>query len=153
MATSAEDASDNSPGTVRLSEGSEYEIAVAISPPILLPQYPSYRVESSAVPGFEETMARGAHAERRPSLVEKGEEAVRAATEAIAGQIGRAAERIATTIAAETSLESGSSGLGLESVEVTFGVTLSAGLQTMFTALVDSSAQVTVTLNRQMNQS
>ena len=45
-----------------------------------------------------------------------------------------------------TAPESGK--LGLESVEVSFGITLSAGVQALFTAQAESSAQVSITLVR-----
>lgn len=42
---------------------------------------------------------------------------------------------------------------GLDSVEVQYGVTLSAGLQTVFTAQAESSVQVTITLTRNHDKS
>jgi hypothetical protein len=77
----------------------------------------------------------------------KGGEAVRVATEAIAGQIGLAAERIAAAVEARAvAPEPGK--LSLDSVEVSFGITLTAGVQAMFTAQAESSAQVTIILAR-----
>jgi hypothetical protein len=37
--------------------------------------------------------------------------------------------------------------MAVESIEVSFGVTLAAGVQAMFTAQAESSVQVTVTLS------
>jgi Trypsin-co-occurring domain 1 len=76
-----------------------------------------------------------------------GADAFRTATEAIAGQIGLAAQQIASAIQVQAAApEHGA--LGLESVEVSFGITLSAGVQAMFTAQAESSLQVTITLSR-----
>jgi hypothetical protein len=87
-------------------------------------------------------------ADRPPALVVKGGEAVRVATEAIAGQIGLAAERIAAAIEAQTVAAPEPGELGLESVQVSFGITLAAGVQALFTAQAESSAQVSITLAR-----
>jgi hypothetical protein len=38
--------------------------------------------------------------------------------------------------------------LGLDSVEVSFGITLAAGVQALFTTQAESSAMVTITLSR-----
>ena len=83
-----------------------------------------------------------------PVLIVKGEEAVRIATEAIAEQIGVAARRIATSIEAQVLTERELGELTLESVEVSFGITLAAGMQALFTAKAESSAQVNITLAR-----
>lgn len=102
-------------------------------------------------PGYDE--ASGMHewrsrvASRLPVLIEKGEDAVRMATEAIAGQIGMAAQNIAAAI--ELHAPPPEPGvLELESVEVSFGITLAAGVQALFTTQAESSAQVTITLSR-----
>jgi hypothetical protein len=81
-------------------------------------------------------------------VVVKGDAAVKAATEAIASQIGVTAQRIATSIDAQTLAEVDAGKLGVDSVEVSFGVTLSGGVQALFTAQAESSAQVTVALTR-----
>ncbi|HEY5988073.1 MAG TPA: hypothetical protein VIV12_17125, partial [Streptosporangiaceae bacterium] len=91
--------------------------------------------------------------QRGSALIEKGGEAVRVATEAIAGQIGLTAQRISTAIEAQTNTTSDQAVLELDSIQVSFGITLSAGLQAMFTALMESSAQVTITLSRRPGQS
>jgi hypothetical protein len=93
--------------------------------------------------------------QQRPTLVEKGEEVARQATEALAGQIGATARLIAEAIgrqeAAAPPAESGA--FGLDSVQVQYGITLSAGLQTVFTAQAESSVQVTITLTRHHDKS
>jgi Trypsin-co-occurring domain 1 len=81
-------------------------------------------------------------------LVVMGDAAVKAATEAIANQIGITAQRIATSIDAQTLAKADPGKLGVDSVEVSFGVTLSGGVQALFTAQAESSAQVTVALTR-----
>ena len=81
-------------------------------------------------------------------LVLTGSEAVRAATEAMADQIGLAAQRIAEVLEVRAEAVPRPGALGLDSVEVSFGVTLSAGVQAMFTAQAESSLQVTITLSR-----
>lgn len=104
------------------------------------------------LPGYDEASGfkiHGRHAvDRPPAIVVKGGEAVRIATEAIAGQIGLAAERIAAAIEAQAVATPQPGKLGLESVDVSFGITLTAGVQALFTAQGESSAQVTTTLAR-----
>jgi hypothetical protein len=140
-------------GLSRVGSGrtTSYEVGVAIMP--IAPvngdgHEPSVTVGS--VPGFDETMGKGqSQSERRSALIEKGEEAVCAATEAIAGQIGLTAQRITAAIEAQVNMTPDQGAFGLDAVQVSFGVTLSAGLQVMFTAQMESSAQVTITLCRQ----
>lgn len=102
------------------------------------------------IPGYDEAWGRSRdHGPGlRPALIEKGEEAVRAATEAIAGQIGMTAQRIVRVIADEAVSAPAAGELGLESVQVSFGVTLTAGVQALFTAQAGSSVLVTLTLSR-----
>jgi hypothetical protein len=128
-----------------------YEVGVAIMPIATAGgDEHEHSATVGSVPGFDETIGRSqSQSERRPALIEKGEAAVRAATEAIAGQIGLAAQRITAAIEAQANLTPDQGAFGLESVEVSFGVTLCAGLQAMFTAQLESSAQVTITLCRQ----
>ena len=107
--------------------------------------------QGSGRPGYDEASGRkllGGRPDGRPAVVVKGEQAVRAATDAIAGQIGLAAERIATAIDMRTVAAAGPGQMGLDSVQVAFGITLTAGVQTLFTAQAGSSVQVTVTLSR-----
>jgi hypothetical protein len=85
---------------------------------------------------------------RASSLVIKGAEAVGAATDAIAAQIGLVAERIAAAIEKQALAVPEPGKLGLDSVGVSFGITLTVGVQAMFTAQAESSAQVSITLVR-----
>lgn len=104
------------------------------------------------LPGYDEAsglkLSRRHDADRPPAVVVKGGEAVRVATEAIAGQIGLATQRIAAAIEAQAVAASKTGVLGLESVEVSFGITLAAGVQALFTAQAESSVQVNITLAR-----
>jgi hypothetical protein len=125
----------------------EYEIAVAMAPVGDPPHEPSFPSQGSAArPGFDQTSGR--HATGRSSLLAKGDEAVKVATEAIARQVGLAAQRIAEAIDTETISSSGPNALNLESVEISFGVTLSTGVEALFTAKSESSAEVTIVLSR-----
>ena len=106
--------------------------------------YPEDQAERSpsAIPGFDDVE----EPVRTTHLIERGEKAVEAATDAIAKQIGISAKRIALAIGAQ--MGSSSPGdLGLESVEVSFGITLAAGIQAMFTTQSESKVQVTITIN------
>ena len=128
---------------------SSYEVGVAI-----IPVASAHEDETSTavygIPGFDETLGWSrTESERRPVLVVKGEEAVRAATQVIANQIGLTAQRITAAIEAQIDGTADEGSLALTSVQVSFGVTLSTGLQAMFTAQAESSAQVTITLSRQ----
>lgn len=132
----------------------QFDVGVAVLP--LREAVPAPRTErpprsDSSIAGFEETKGGlGRHsAEKVPFLIEKGEDAVRAATESIAGQIGLAAQRMAISIGDQMAASPSADGaLDLESVSISFGVTLTAGVQALFTAQGESSAQVTVTLTR-----
>jgi|ERR1035441_654235 hypothetical protein len=125
----------------------DYEVAVAIVPAGNLhrPSFPAQET-ATAGPGFDETSGR--HAAGRSSLLAKGDAAVKLATEAIARQIGLAAQRIAEAIDTQAISSPASGVLDLESVEVSFGVTLSVGVEAMFTAKSESSAEVTIILSR-----
>jgi hypothetical protein len=85
-------------------------------------------------------------------LLAKGDGAVKLATEAIARQIGLAAQRIAETIDAQAISSVSTGTLSLESVKVSFGVTLTAGVEALFTAKSESSAEVTITLTRRAGE-
>jgi hypothetical protein len=74
---------------------------------------------------------------------------VQVATEALAAQIATAAQHIATSIEQQPIASPSPGHLGLDSIEVSFGVTLTGGVQWLFTAQAESSAQVTLTLTRQ----
>jgi hypothetical protein len=129
----------------------EYEVAVAIVS-AESPRRPSSPAQETATlgPGFDETAGR--HAAARSTHLAKGDTAVKLATEAIARQIGLAAQRIATAIDTQAISSPVSGVLDLESVEVSFGVTLSAGIEAMFTAKSESSAEVTIILSRRSRQ-
>ena len=133
------------------SEGS-FEVGVAIMAADEVWAGDSNGERGGALPGYDEASGLKVHgrhaADRRPAVVVKGREAVRVATEAIAGQIGLAAERIASAIEAQVVADPQPGKLGLESVDVSFGITLTAGVQTLFTAQGESSALVTITLAR-----
>jgi hypothetical protein len=103
------------------------------------------------VPGFEETRgSRKVSPGADSVLIKKGQAAVQAATDAIGAQIGATALRITEAVVAQGIPSPAQGDLGLESLEISFGVTLSAGLQTLFTAEAESSAQVTITLSRRV---
>lgn len=106
---------------------------------------------TEGIPGFTETIGRkrARVADQASPVILRGEAAVRAATEAIASQIGVAAQRLAASIEIEIAKSPAPPTLRLESVAVSFGVTLISGVQAMFTAQAESSAQVTITLSRQ----
>lgn len=107
--------------------------------------------EAGGIPGFDEIIGRKGlrTADQVAPVVLRGEAAVKAATEAIASQIGVAAQRLASSIEIEIAKSPAPPTLRLESVAVSFGVTLVSGIQAMFTAQAESSAQVTITLSRQ----
>jgi hypothetical protein len=137
-----------------------FEVAVAFAPVeevrVVSPGGgPAPADRGGGIPGTREAAGnlrfwRGQEGQQRPTLVEKGEEVVRKATEALAGQIGATAKLIAEAIGRQdaAALPAEPSAFGLDSVEVQYGVTLSAGLQTVFTAQAESSVQVTITLTR-----
>lgn len=126
-----------------------YEVAVAVmsvggvdSQPGTSPERPG-----GHLPGYEDAIGRP-WGQRRAVLLEQGEQAVRVATEALARQIAVTAQHIATVIEEQQVVSSAPEKFGLESVQVSFGVTLSAGVQALFTAQAESSAQVAITLSR-----
>lgn len=130
-----------------------FEVGVAIVAAEENPLRPGDRGGSS-LHGYDEAFGlkpSGRQASDGPlAVVVKGGEAVRVATEAIAGQIGLAAQRIARAIEAQALTAPEPGELGLESVEVSFGITLTAGVQALFTAQAESSAQVHITLTRRV---
>lgn len=104
---------------------------------------------STGIPGYDDVVGRkGFGADKRSPIIVRGEAAVRDATEAIASQIGVTALRLAASIEVEAAKSPAPPTLRLESVAVSFGVTLISGVQAMFTAQAESSAQVTITLSR-----
>jgi hypothetical protein len=127
-------------------------VGIAIHPTVAVNTGPAtgQAREDGGLEGFDDVIGRARHADgdRRITLIERGEEAVRAGTEAIATQIGVAAQRIAAVLDQQAWTPATKGGLGLESVQVAFGITLSGGVQAVFTSAVESSAQVTITLAR-----
>jgi hypothetical protein len=129
----------------------DYEVAIAVAPDFRSSQEGARREENDRTePGFDETSWRPQwhYAAGRSSLLAKGDAAVKFATEAIARQIGVAAQRIAETIEAQTVTPANPGALSLDSIEVSFGVTLTAGVEALFTVKSESSAEVTIILSR-----
>lgn len=124
-----------------------YEVGVAIVP--LDGERVGRDPGSSTVPGYDDLRGRG----RGARLIRKGQQVVDATTEALAAQIARSADQIAQTINAQIGPVAHSGQLDLESVDVSFGVTLTAGLQALFTAQGESSVLVTITLKRRTETS
>jgi hypothetical protein len=144
------------PEDADLSVG-DYEVAVAVVPAGTLAYGPLFSSgeDDQGKPGFDQTSgirSQGRHVAGRPSLLAKGDGAVKLATEAIARQIGLAAQRIAETIDAQAISSVSTGTLSLESVKVSFGVTLTAGVEALFTAKSESSAEVTITLTRRAGE-
>jgi hypothetical protein len=139
-----------------------FEVAVAFAAPedlqAVSPGAATGASEDGCIPGTTEAFGvrrEQRRAQPRPTLVEKGEDVVREATEALAEQIGTTARRIADAIGRQeqASPPAGPGAFGLDSVEMAFGITLSGGVQTLFTAQAESSVQVTITLTRPQDQS
>lgn len=128
--------------------GGGYEVAVAVMPVGDVGGQPDASSERSggSLPGHDDAIGRP-WGQRRAALLEQGEQAVRVATEALARQIAVTAQLIGAVIE-EQVVSSASETFGLESVQVSFGVTLAAGVQALFTAQAESSAQVAITLSR-----
>jgi Trypsin-co-occurring domain 1 len=124
-----------------------YEIAVALAPSHQLAHSDTIREHreqgdtGGTVAGFEDVKGRGGSA----ALLAKGEAALQAATEALARQIAATACRLGGAVSEQVRLRPESAAC-LDEVTVTFGITLSAGLQTVFTTQAESSVQVTVSL-------
>ena len=132
---------DDSPGG--------YEVAVTIMPiaGVNIGASKSPARSSGGLPGHDDAIGRP-WGQRRGELLERGEQAVGAATDALARQIATTARRIGKVIEEEQVVSSRPETFGLESVQVSFGVTLSTGIQALFTAQAESSAQVTITLSQ-----
>ena len=131
----------------------QYEVAVAIAPVARVSPgrifSPSGETDPDAGPGFDETAGfRQFRRHATQAVLAKGDAAVKLATESLARQIGVAAQRIASTIETQGLPASTSGALALDSVEVSFGVTLTAGVEAIFTATEESSVQVTIVLSR-----
>lgn len=131
----------------------QYEVAVAIAPVGGVSPGRLFSAagdaDAPAGPGFDETAGfRQFRRHATQAVLAKGDAAVKLATESVARQIGVAAQRIASTIETQGLPASTSGTLALDSVEVTFGVTLTAGIEAIFTATEESSVQVTIVLSR-----
>jgi hypothetical protein len=111
------------------------------------------RAEDRTSPGYDEASGERAYWGRhtrdtRPVLRERGSAAVQVATEALAAEIAAAAQSLAASLEQQPIASPSPGRLGLESIDVSFGVTFTGGVQWLFTAQAESSAQVTLTLAR-----
>lgn len=134
-----------------IARAGSYDVGVAIVPVIesaAVTPDDGHQTTGGSVPGYDDVLGRRKALERPAAQIERGDAAVRAATEAIASQIGITAQRIAEAVDQEVAPPSGQN-LAIEEVEVTFGISLAAGVQALFTAQAQSSAQVTIRLSRQ----
>jgi hypothetical protein len=138
------------PETVVSDQGAGplFEVAVAFQP---LPKVDLPSGPGGGLPGTDEAFgiprAGRAHG-LGGAVLEKGEEVVRHVTEALAAQIGLTAQRIAEGIGSQEVTPGEPGKFSLDSVEVMFGITLTGGVQALYTATAESSVQVTITLNR-----
>jgi Trypsin-co-occurring domain 1 len=151
-------------GTVEDRENStampRFEVAVAFaSPDALQTTGPGTAGEAGAagdpddgIPGVDDAAWSLRRQPRPPGsppvLVQMGQDIVRDATDALAAQIGATARRIADSIGQQDQEPAKPGTFALDSVEVAFGVTLTGGVQTLFTLQAESSVQVTITLSR-----
>ena len=134
-----------------IARAGSYDVGVAIVPVIesvAATPDDGQQASGGSVPGYDDVLGRRKTLERPAAQIERGEAAVRAATEAIASQIGITAQRIAEAIDQKVAPPTGQN-LAIEEVEITFGISLAAGVQALFTAQAQSSAQVTIRLSRQ----
>lgn len=123
-----------------------FEVAVAIQ------AVPAAGTAGGSGPGYDEASGEREWLTRQGGVVlEKGQQAVREATEAMARQIDITARTIAAQIGAQSDDFAATGGFHVDAVEVSFGITLSGGVQALFTAQAESSAQVTISMTR--NQS
>jgi hypothetical protein len=131
-----------------------FEVAVAFVPLVESGDgRPAARQEyaEESLPGISDASgwrSRGQPHAQRTTVLEKGEDVLQRATEALAGQIGLTAQRIADAIGRQETSPPAIGAFELDTVEVSFGITLSAGVQTVFTAQGQSSVQVTISLTR-----
>jgi len=88
----------------------------------------------------------------RNKVVELGEDAVRLASSAVAAQVATVAEQVAARLEPSPISQGGPGQLALDTVELTFGVTLTAGTGSAINAFVtaegESSFEVTISLTR-----
>ena len=84
---------------------------------------------SGQIPGYDEVLGRKEFrsADRRSLLIERGEDAVRVATEGIAAQIALAAQRMAEAIDTRVAESSNPATLSLRSVGISFRITIDFG--------------------------
>jgi hypothetical protein len=153
-----DDGGNAAAGQESSAPASRFEVAVAFaaSPDGLLavPADSAEEAPAGGIPGVDDAAwswrREPGQAGPRPTLVRMGEAVVRDATDALAEQIGATARRIADAIGRqEQEQEPAEPGtFDLDSVEVAFGVTLTGGVQTLFTLQAESSVQVTITLSR-----
>jgi hypothetical protein len=127
-----------------LNEAQPFEVAIVVAS--TEPDIP----KESGIPGYDESWGRTRRQQIGDGsvIIKKGEEALRIATEAIANQIAITARRIGDAIERESLSSSQPGHMTMQAVEVSFGVTLTAGVQAYFTAQGSSSVQVTITLGR-----
>jgi hypothetical protein len=83
---------------------------------------------------------------------ELGEAALRATADAIGAQVGTVAERIAASLEQRSITHASAGQIGLESVELTFGLVLTAGagkvVEAFLTAESETSAEVRIVMSR-----
>lgn len=88
----------------------------------------------------------------RDKLVGLGEDAVRLASTAVAAQVATVAEQVAARLERSTISHGAPGQLALDTVELTFGVALTAGTGSAINAFVtaegESSFEVTISLTR-----
>jgi hypothetical protein len=88
----------------------------------------------------------------RDKLVGLGEDAVRLASTAVAAQVATVAEQVAARLERSAISQAYPGQLALDTVELTFGVTLTAGTGSAINAFVtaegESSFEVTISLTR-----
>lgn len=118
---------------------------LVVSVGVLLPavdQAPGYE-RTGAIPGHQE--ASGMRTSRR--VAELGEDVIRSAAQAVGTQIGLVAGEVATRVAESVEV----AGLGaaketfrIDSVELTFGVSISLGAGKAVEALLSASTDATV---------
>ncbi|MCK9877273.1 hypothetical protein MXD59_16075 [Frankia sp. Ag45/Mut15] len=123
------------------------EVGVALVPAAAVPVAPGRPVPGGSP--FED--ASGSH-RRRGRVVQRGEDAVRAAVTAVTAQISLVAAEVSRQLDGAGLVEPAPGQLGVETVEVTFGVTLTAGAGKAIEAVLsvegEAAVEVTVSLAR-----
>lgn len=129
--------------------GSEpgYQVGVLLRRDAVDDRPGSYDGYDEAVGGLRRRMAATGG-----NLAELGEGAVRAVARAVGSQVGIVAEQVAASLEQRDIAQAGPGKLGLDTVELTFGVTLTAGVGSAVNAFVtaegETSFQVTISLSR-----